>query len=721
MTDFIYSLIYIFPVLLLAGSAYFEDAAPVPFMLCIAALAAFLINADRKLRVIIAGSLIALLGGVILVTERESLEEWLADKEWIWPALVMTACAVAVGALMVRLRPARYVCGVLAAGLLVVSYQTKTIDTGTGVVSIVFLIITIIFEEIRYRCRGSENIRTYVVRIIPFILIGMVGLYNMPYSDRPYDWAMARRIIRRIEDKVTVFMQSFREDSVGKLDNSLGFSENADIGGNVGGEPEEMMVIVADSDVPGYIYLDGKYFDKFDGRKWSEGEQNYPYMMDTIEVSCAASMIDWSVTHDFYKYSQLTVTYTGQITRYLFAPVKTLASGIRIPDTVIDHSGRAILFDRKLGNTTTYKAEYLTLNHNAETLPLLIMNGSEIDKVRWDQVCRRHGLTEAEYSYEEFLRYRAGLYEESRKAKDELRAGLSPEVTSFLDNALDGADSDYEKLAALEHAFTDFEYTTSPGALPDEIDSPSRFLDYFILNERKGYCNSYATAFVLLCMAEGIPARYVHGYCVPMADGKTARVFNSMAHAYAEAYVEGIGWTVFDPTPGYGFFSSWDPTGKYEFPDFTFAREEHHTEEQIPEPEDTPETEGGLRWYMVVVPIALCLAVLVVLAFVERALFIRRFNRMDRDARADSVCRRITRMLKRKGFVRDEGETVREYAVRISAQTDISLSGFVTAFEKLRYSAEQVTEDEYSALCSEYTSLKDTLKGFERILTAFWA
>ncbi len=56
-----------------------------------------------------------------------------------------------------------------------------------------------------------------------------------------------------------------------------------------------------------------------------------------------------------------------------------------------------------------------------------------------------------------------------------------------------------------------------------------------------GVCQDHVHIFLTLARSVGIAARYVSGYLV--TDSKDS---NTESHAWAEAYVEGIGWTGFD-------------------------------------------------------------------------------------------------------------------------------------------------------------------------------
>src|SRR4030095_5204304 len=75
-------------------------------------------------------------------------------------------------------------------------------------------------------------------------------------------------------------------------------------------------------------------------------------------------------------------------------------------------------------------------------------------------------------------------------------------------------------------------------------------VDGFLFDTRRGFCEHYASAFVVLLRAAGIPARVVTGYQGGTMNprGGYMIVRQSDAHAWAEALVDGQ-WQRFDPTP----------------------------------------------------------------------------------------------------------------------------------------------------------------------------
>ena len=74
-----------------------------------------------------------------------------------------------------------------------------------------------------------------------------------------------------------------------------------------------------------------------------------------------------------------------------------------------------------------------------------------------------------------------------------------------------------------------------PGVLP-----PQR-----LLAEGVGSCRDLAVLFMEVCREAGIPARFVSGYQEGDPDLPEAEL-----HAWAEAYLPGIGWRGYDPTHG---------------------------------------------------------------------------------------------------------------------------------------------------------------------------
>ena len=96
----------------------------------------------------------------------------------------------------------------------------------------------------------------------------------------------------------------------------------------------------------------------------------------------------------------------------------------------------------------------------------------------------------------------------------------------------------------------------------DEVEAPPAgegFLAWFLEDAREGNSAYFSTAAVAALRAQGIPARYVEGYRIGedelarlAASGENRLVLTDAdAHAWAEAYRDGIGWVPVDASPGF--------------------------------------------------------------------------------------------------------------------------------------------------------------------------
>ncbi|MBS1134831.1 MAG: hypothetical protein H6R02_1972, partial [Burkholderiaceae bacterium] len=134
----------------------------------------------------------------------------------------------------------------------------------------------------------------------------------------------------------------------------------------------------------------------------------------------------------------------------------------------------------------------------------------------------------------------AGYNTRTLQFAEELRSRVAP-----------GADtSSPTRNAQLMNAVLDhfrrgsYAYTLAPPALGRNS------VDEFLFDTRQGFCEHYASAFVFIMRALGVPARIVTGYqggeLNPVDGFVTVR--QSDAHAWSEVWLQGRGWVRVDPT-----------------------------------------------------------------------------------------------------------------------------------------------------------------------------
>lgn len=124
--------------------------------------------------------------------------------------------------------------------------------------------------------------------------------------------------------------------------------------------------------------------------------------------------------------------------------------------------------------------------------------------------------------------------------------GVSPRVAG-LAATWAASGSDAERAAQIErHLLEEYQYTATLVGRGGE--SP---IEQFLFEERRGHCEYFASAMVLLLRAQGIPARVVTGfYGAEWSPWESAWVVRqSNAHAWVEAWLAEGGWRIFDPTP----------------------------------------------------------------------------------------------------------------------------------------------------------------------------
>lgn len=223
--------------------------------------------------------------------------------------------------------------------------------------------------------------------------------------------------------------------------------------------------------------------------------------------------------------------------------------------------------------------------------------------------------------------YRDWVYEEFLAVPEETYRLLSQQFT-LPSEAMTTTQARREVQSLLDACLTyDEAAVMSTGGKP--------FLEYLLTVNPRGYSVQYATLATLLMRCCGIPARYVEGYVVTrqqaeaLSDGAQLTLTQRAAHAWAEYYLDGVGWIPFDTVPGY------EENIVYQLPeDGDSAENENGTtytgQDQTPQQNRTdisqePQDDHSQRIFIQSVLLALAALVLVCLAaMVLRTVLLRR-------------------------------------------------------------------------------------------------
>lgn len=112
-----------------------------------------------------------------------------------------------------------------------------------------------------------------------------------------------------------------------------------------------------------------------------------------------------------------------------------------------------------------------------------------------------------------------------------------------------GAENPYEQAKALATFFKGSDFTYSTAGL--EVPRGADLVDTFLFGEgaRRGYCQYFASAMVMMARSIGLPARMAVGFAPGESVGDNLwLVREANAHAWAEIYFPGHGWQIFEAT-----------------------------------------------------------------------------------------------------------------------------------------------------------------------------
>lgn len=242
----------------------------------------------------------------------------------------------------------------------------------------------------------------------------------------------------------------------------------------------------------------------------------------------------------------------------------------------------------------------------------------------------------------------------------QLPEDFSPEIKALAENIAEGIDSPYSIAFAITRylrIFIDYSRTMPPS--PSGVDP----IEWFLFEEKMGFCNYYATAQVLMLRSLGIPARLSVGYAEGSYDFQTNAytVREKNSHAWPEVYFVEYGWVTFEPTvsepalflPGVipPIAESYDETFQDNLPMMEPLLDTGGSEDDVPpvvselddqDPSEQPDSEKSIRysfWDFIAIGGILLLIVLAVVLLPKyikvniRSLPILLENHLDEDGK----------------------------------------------------------------------------------------
>lgn len=177
------------------------------------------------------------------------------------------------------------------------------------------------------------------------------------------------------------------------------------------------------------------------------------------------------------------------------------------------------------------------------------------DLVAFQQRARTYTIISAIPEVSEAMLEAAPAWDETNPVPEpltmhlELPATISERTLELAAELTNEQPTAYAKAKAIEQFLRQYTYDLE---VPDPPTDVIDIADYFLFELQRGYCDYYATAFIVLARAAGIPARFATGYAVGHWSPVEAVwiVTEGEAHSWPEVYFPDYGWIPFEPTAG---------------------------------------------------------------------------------------------------------------------------------------------------------------------------
>lgn len=302
------------------------------------------------------------------------------------------------------------------------------------------------------------------------------------------------------------------------------YDENLALGRGNFLSDEVVLEVDAPADIsPPRYYWRARVYDIYDGKQWLSGFGNSLLMYsESSELSLVAAQ---------ELEPGLQVTETGRLGELTFYPQYAISVLYAAPQPVwVSRPSNASVFFNPDGTVdlgSIQAQEYLRPGERYTVRSQLSMASI------WQ--LRAAGEDYPAWVRERYLQLPEGITPRTVE--------LAQRIAADLDNPYDIAE------AVTRWLRQNIAYAERVPEIPPEREA----VDWFLFDLRRGFCNYYASAEVVLLRAVGVPARLAVGFAegekqsLPQG-GFRYVVRQREAHAWPEVYFPGIGWVEFEPT-----------------------------------------------------------------------------------------------------------------------------------------------------------------------------
>ena len=357
--------------------------------------------------------------------------------------------------------------------------------------------------------------------LIPAAAVAVLALLLVPAQRTT--WAPLENLATQLRSVLEDYVR-FTEERMAFSINEKGYNHAEMIGDSVvamlGGpaDPSEGEVMRVETDTN--LLLRGTIKRSYTGYSWVDDQAKARYLYyDFTHRGVRGEIFNADVGEDnsAYETVQGTVEMLEEGTSTLFVPSVLSEFGMELANAVYYNSAGEIFLTRDVVPGDSYSFE---TRLPADDAALMAAANAVLEKTDKNYQAALDGYTA-------------------------LPEGIDQRVYALAIELTQNKAAPVEKaLAIQEYLMKNYRYTLDGGYPGLDRD----FVSWFLLEEKEGYCSYFASAMAVLCRISGIPARYVEGYFIRAEEDGETIVTGKNAHAWVEVYLNGLGWTPFDPT-----------------------------------------------------------------------------------------------------------------------------------------------------------------------------
>ena len=322
---------------------------------------------------------------------------------------------------------------------------------------------------------------------------------------------------------------------------SAGASRNVVSRGNRVNSDKVRMVVTLDKKPTVALYLKGFTGTDYDGKAWSTTDEHAFVWQAQTDKTLSGQAESETLKDPREKFSLLGNKASGYLDSWIW--YRAFDQMRREKNRV--HDGYEPLhcqIENRKNDAYEYRP-YFSRSYGTKSGAYLVYADREYERLQRQS---GHGIYEDEQDFlDRYQAYVADIYQSVPEDR-------IPELKKFCEeHPLDWDVTQIQKFVR-DTLWKQTSYTLSPGNVPAGKDT----VDYFLFDNRKGYCVHYATTAVLMYRLYGLSARYASGYMIQpeqfkrQSDGTyQAVVRESDSHAWAEIYQEKTGWYPVEVTP----------------------------------------------------------------------------------------------------------------------------------------------------------------------------